>query len=434
MAKKNLFPLIAVVLCSMFGISWKLFSGETHPLKAKVDAFLNSKENEPDAKLVAELRAGNYETVNWLYKTYWNNDLSYSNYKSNKKFLKLYDKVSGQKDAIASKLFWHTNLNEALAEAKKQNKPVLCLEMLGDFTEDFSCANSRFFRTLLYSDETVSQILREKYVLCWESVIQVPKVIIEYPDGKKQIQTITGNSMQLVLNSNGEIMDALPGLYGATYYQKWLKQLCDENYVKNLRVNQKTRITELKNTTLNDNLNNEDWNRLVVENASKGSTPPVAAVKASEISAAKFAVEAPVYKAVYNMQPTKSNGNKKYIKPATPINTETFSTYEKSGFTWEKPSSSTEALIASKKKYNEEELKNTLYNISDNLSKENVRNDVRLHAPILEWLQLGLGNNKKYFVEKVYRELFLTPLNDPKMGLYDKSIYSGTTDDGFLEE
>ena len=34
---------------------------------------------------------------------------------------------------------------------EQQKKAVLSLQMLGNLDEDFSCANSRFFRTLLYS-------------------------------------------------------------------------------------------------------------------------------------------------------------------------------------------------------------------------------------------------------------------------------------------
>ena len=33
-----------------------------------------------------------------------------------------------------------------MAEAQRTNRPILSLRLLGNLTDDFSCANSRFFR------------------------------------------------------------------------------------------------------------------------------------------------------------------------------------------------------------------------------------------------------------------------------------------------
>jgi len=425
MVKSKIIPFAALLVCSIFCLSWRFFVKD--PLKEKVDEYLSSNTNEPDGRLVNELRKGEYKTLEWLYATYWKSELNYKNYKANKKFLELFDKVSGQKDAVSSRLFWHTNLDEALNLAEEQNKPVLCLEMLGNLSEDFSCANSRFFRTLLYSNGNISKILKEKYILCWEPVIKVPKITIEYPDGKKQIQTITGNSMHMILNSDGVILDALPGLYGPAYFENWITKLSDKNYVLNLKENQKSRIEQLKNTTLVNNLNNEDWSDILQAYPSDSKVDKKT-LEASALSIGKSMSEAPVYKSVYSV-------NKKTFKQLPASDSKSFTGYEAFGFKWENLSSSTQKLIASKKNYTTEDLQFTLQKISDNLTKENIRNDLRIHSTILQWLQKSsTASNKKEFVSRVYKELFLTPLDDTKMGLYDKSIFSATTDDGFLEE
>src|SRR5687767_7012235 len=60
------------------------------------------------------------------------------------------DLVAAQRYATVSRLYWHTELGAALAEARDTGKPILSLRMLGRLDEDLSCANSRFFRTVLY--------------------------------------------------------------------------------------------------------------------------------------------------------------------------------------------------------------------------------------------------------------------------------------------
>ena len=46
-----------------------------------------------------------------------------------------------------SQLYWYTDLEAAKAQAKRLGKPILSLRLLGKLTDEFSCANSRFFRT-----------------------------------------------------------------------------------------------------------------------------------------------------------------------------------------------------------------------------------------------------------------------------------------------
>ena len=70
------------------------------------------------------------------------------------------DAVAMQKDAYASRLYWYTDLQEAKSAAKREGKAILSLRLLGTLDCDLSCANSRFFRTTLYPDPSVSKLLR----------------------------------------------------------------------------------------------------------------------------------------------------------------------------------------------------------------------------------------------------------------------------------
>jgi hypothetical protein len=124
------------------------------------------------------------------------------------------DAVGQQRDCYVSQLYWYTDFEQAKAAAKAAGKPILSLRLLGRLDEEFSCANSRFFRTTLYANRDVAHFLRANFVLHWKSVRPVPRVTIDFGDGRKIERTITGNSIHYVLDAQGRVIDALPGLYG----------------------------------------------------------------------------------------------------------------------------------------------------------------------------------------------------------------------------
>lgn len=123
------------------------------------------------------------------------------------------DRLCAQKDAHTSLLFWHTELASATSEARRTRKPILSLRLLGRLDEELSCANSRFFRKLLYPQAQINQLLRDHFVLHWHSVRPVPKVTIDFGDGRRVEKTLTGNSVHVVLDPEGRPADALPGLF-----------------------------------------------------------------------------------------------------------------------------------------------------------------------------------------------------------------------------
>ncbi|MGH7245288.1 MAG: hypothetical protein ACREJD_17895 [Phycisphaerales bacterium] len=133
------------------------------------------------------------------------------------------DKVAGQYGAIWSRLYWHTGLEAAQVAARTEGKPILYLRMMGKLTDEYSCANSRFFRTVLYANATVSKLLREKFVLVWESERPVPVITVDYGDGRTLKLTITGNSIHYILDAEGRIIDALPSEFPRMILTVWGK-------------------------------------------------------------------------------------------------------------------------------------------------------------------------------------------------------------------
>jgi len=129
------------------------------------------------------------------------------------------DAVCGMKDCADARLFWFTDLSAALEQARATGRPVLSLRLLGRLDEELSCANSRLFRLALYTHPQISRVLRDGWVLHWHTVREVPTVSIRFgPDraGPERFLegTVTGNSIHYVLDTQGRIVDALPGLYG----------------------------------------------------------------------------------------------------------------------------------------------------------------------------------------------------------------------------
>ena len=152
------------------------------------------------------------------------------------------DRVCGVRDCAEIRLFWYTDLEAAKKQARAENKPILSLRLLGRLDEEFSCANSRYFRTVYYKNREINDLLREHFVLHWRSVRPVPKVTIDFGDGNRLERTLTGNSIHYVLDSRGRLIEALPGLSGPETFLALLKdseraageaaRLSDENLVR----------------------------------------------------------------------------------------------------------------------------------------------------------------------------------------------------------
>ncbi len=56
------------------------------------------------------------------------------------------DAVASQHEASRSRLYWFTDFDQAKKAAQSTGKPIISLRLLGKLTDEYSCANSRFFR------------------------------------------------------------------------------------------------------------------------------------------------------------------------------------------------------------------------------------------------------------------------------------------------
>ncbi len=381
----------------------------------RVNAYLENPAAELDLSLVEELRANGYKSLEWLVNCYQQNiPQNYDSYQKSARFNRLYDKVSGQKDGIYAQLFWHQDLETAKKEATRTNKQLISLRMLGDFSEDLSCANSRFFRTVLYSDSRIASFLKRYFVLHVESVIDVPKITIEYPDGTVQRQTITGNSLHLMMKPSGEVVDVLPGLYGPDFFMKWLNKHSSQNF------NYKHHAQ-----WLNKLVDNDVEYLFVNDHLEKVADQLPTAFDAMQMAVGKAIVERPILKQL--------DKNKTPLSPDQKLEQGWLNTLDLMGFKSEKLSSGSRLLIHCKKQYTpENSLEKTVTKIEEILTLENLRNELNLRRRALLLLEdENLKMDDQFLVSTIYKELFLTPLDDKKMGMYQPDSFYGLTDDGF---
>lgn len=332
------------------------------------------------------------------------------------------DAVAAQRYATVSHLFWHTDLDRARTAAQAAGKPILSLRMLGRLDQDFSCANSRFFRVVLYADPEVSSFLRENFVLHWSSERPVPKVTIDFGDGRRLETTLAGNSAHFVLDSGGRPLDVLPGLYSPVAFRRelaaalplarWSPRLAESDRLGAVRAYHMDRIQAA--ATL--------W-------AQSGPPQPVplairpGIVQAEALAVAKSFAETP---AVLAFAPTSSASVVSVRRPEEA-----------------RLSDASCALVArlapvdwsrKPRPLEGEALERAISNLEALVAVDTERNELQLRRSIHDWFAMfAVLPDLEWLNELVYRELFLTPREDPWLGLANPGMITGLPRDGVVE-
>lgn len=327
----------------------------------------------------------------------------------------LLDRVCAQKDCRASRLFWYTDLDEAKAAAKKTGRPLLALYMLGRLDEELSCANSRFFRTLLYSDPSISSVLRDQYIVYWHSVRDVPRVTIELGDGRVIRQTITGNSVHYLLTEDGEVLDALPGLVSPKTFREQL-QLWTTLHRTAALTHGEARATAIRNYHEGRSaaLGNDAWNVLPLiqwDTPKPGKKKRITAQDAARLAMTKGAGEAVLMR---------------QLEPGAMLRVVPAERWVALGEEQAKDvvfSPESIALIRSKSEASAN-VDVLLENLRRTVASDNAFNELDLHRRIHQWFIDGAVTDLDSLNERVYRELFLTPSDDPWMGLRPPTIFT----------
>ncbi|PYQ25487.1 MAG: hypothetical protein DMF56_27455 [Acidobacteria bacterium] len=330
------------------------------------------------------------------------------------------DKACAQKDCVASRLYWTTDAEEAKRVAQQTGKPILALYVLGRLDEELSCANSRFFRTTLYSDKTIASLMRDDFVLYWHSVRPVPKITIDFGDGRKIQQTITGNSAHFLLSPDGAVLDALPGLYSPAEFRAQLVKWTElnrriagrEDADAVLRRYHQQQFDEAKARWMA--VSRETGIRAV---SSRKSSAPITAEAATAITASKAMVDRPVLAAM-KLAAT--------LRSVQPTEWETIGAYEAETVRF----SPAAIELIRKKQFGDDAqpprgaMEALLMNLKSSVAADTIFNECELHAAVHSWFVRGEVPDLASLSKRVYDELFLTPDSDPWLGLKSPTIFN----------
>jgi hypothetical protein len=376
--------------------------------------------------------------------------------------------VSQQRDCEASKLYWYTDIEQAKAAAAAAgNKPILSLRLLGKLNEEYSCANSRFFRTTLYANSEVAAYLRDHFILHWQSVRPVPRITVDFGDGRKIERTITGNSIHYILDSKGRVVDALPGLYGARAFLAGL-QKAETAARTSCGMNEEARIAALRNyhnssaariqaAFILDLDHVQPGNREPVlgslglngslsklQSAKANGTPaqPPSAAEAATRTASKTAIERPLLRPGAKPAPGARPGSERIENDLSDETWQKIAALHADDATLDQgsrmliraksPNARKAMLAAVDKRLVEDPLLRSMRNLERSTAEDTVRNEYTMHTRIHQWLAERPSVQLDQLNSKVYAELFLTPDSDPWLGLVPADTYSALENDGLI--
>lgn len=342
------------------------------------------------------------------------------------------DTVAQQKNSYLAGLYWHTDLESAKKASAESGKPILSLRLLGKLTDELSCANSRFFRTVLYSNAEVSSVLRERFVLHWQSVRPVPTITIDFGDGRKLERTITGNSIHYILDSSARPIEALPGLYGP---QAFLRGLANaETLFKSLAgKNDQERESLLANYYRERN--NKIQLAWLADTTKIGGKMPdgfliTRSTSGEALSIAPLAI-------------TKAVTETTILRAMTAASEALGRITDEAA--WRKIAQlhSSDGVLDSRsialiKRQNqmlsEQDLSRLLQKFQESVALDTVRNEYMLHTKLYAWLSRDpVRSDVEKLNEKVYAELFLTPRSDPWLGLLSADVYTALDNGGIVK-
>ena len=268
---------------------------------------------------------------------------------------------------------------------------------------DLSCANSRFFRTTLYPNAQINVLLRDRFILHWESVRPVPLVTIDFGDGRKLVRTITGNSIHYVLTPEGEIIDALPGLYAADTFAKELTTVADvwKKGEASLDSAQAARQKRLLMAWASDLA------------ATKGQAVAIPDLKAEALEKETDDVRWQAMANLHARETALDDASRKVVAGKY-------------------PSAATAAMVTMSKRIVEDPLMRALRNLQVTIGVDTLRNNYLLRTKILAFLLSDSAKNLTLAQVNswVYSDVFLTPMNDPWLGLDAPGVFSGIDGNG----
>lgn len=314
------------------------------------------------------------------------------------------DDIGAQRYCHASGLYWYTDFEQAQAAAHETGKPMLSLRLLGKLTDEYSCANSRFFRTTLYANREVSKYLKDHFILHWQSVRPAPQITIDFGDGRQIRSTVTGNSVHHVLAASGKPIDALPGLYGPAAFLEGLRR------------------AESLHASL-AGLQDEEAN-LAIRKHHQARQLAILAKARSDLKKIRPDDAA----SSLNLQSDDSIWSElAQLHGDAVLDAATVSLISE-----ENPTAIQAGEVAVTKSVVETPLVRMLRSLRHSIALDTLRNEYVLHRDIHGWFAAGEVTDLTRFNDRIYSDLFLTPSSDPWLGLISNDDYKALVNSGVV--
>jgi hypothetical protein len=293
-------------------------------------------------------------------------------------------------------------------------------------------------RTVLYANRELSEFLRENFVLAWTSERPVPRVTVDFGDGRKLESTVTGNAAHYVLDSAGRPLDVLPGLYEPRTFRRALRDVIDlHRRIANEPEDKRAQLLH-------------DYHRLTGHairatgsrqrtNSRQMQIPQFAAqlqtMQSEGDSDAEWRIRAAGYpdmvrldrRSVVLMARDLPEAERRALTPAliTEIAEETRAFPSAARATMRSMSkASFERPVVEQIVQSNEGLQGMLARFMETLAADTLRAEMEFRPRIREWYVAGEVKDFASLNERVYREIFLTPSDDPWLGLRPEGTYS----------
>ncbi|QYO67194.1 hypothetical protein [Leptolyngbya sp. 7M] len=418
---------VAAVFILLFLYASALATSDLEQLAAGA----TSPDRERAEAAISELRAKGQAGLDVLFAKYSQQIAEFSRSgETTEEWLRVsgaLDKVAMQKDAYASGLYWFTDLVAAQKLAAATDRPVLSLRLLGNLNEEFSCANSRLFRALLYADPKLSGFLKNNYVLHWSSVRPAPRITIDFGDGRKIERTVTGNSIHYILDEDGRIIDGLPGIYSPAAFLIYLEQGKQVNdAIDGYSADRKSLAIRRYRGLSFDRIRERRENAIKQQDI-KLTEPETGteAFRAAPIAVAKMFVTDEItllrrYDDFARFEPLLQFSDWKKLaaaySPNIRLSNESLEFIRRQVRGTGRTTAEFSSMLARLKEY---------------IALDTTRNDVVYHLKIYEWLNYeATSPDVDRFNQRVYADLFKTPNSDPWLGLYSTDVYAALDGNG----
>ncbi|HYC61827.1 MAG TPA: hypothetical protein VEK79_19905 [Thermoanaerobaculia bacterium] len=346
-------------------------------------------------------------------------------------FARAVDAVCRQRDCAWSGLYWYTDLDAAKRAAQQSRKPILSLRLLGKLDDELSCANSRYFRTLLYANGEVSKYLRANYILHWQSERPAPLIDIDFGDGRKLRRTVTGNSIHYVLSPTGQPLDAIPGLYQPPAFLSLLREGVALHRLVDRMGDARAKTDALRAYHYNAYYVLAKPSRWAIAPLSpanevrRSRDDRLAAWAAGSFAPSKSGGEGPVLDRVsFDARAFGMVADLAAMLKSKTVGPATIDEHSRSLIQVKRAAAPVASMRSAKS------LEALLENLERTLEADTRINEQKFHAQIHRWFAVGEVTTVDAMNDRAYDELFLTPRDDAWMGLVSDTSFTGIEGEG----